>query len=91
MITKGKNKGTVRFVYQPANSVKKVCLAGNFTSWQPQAMTKQKNGSYVTTLDMESGRYEYKFMVDGNWLTDPDNEARVMNKHGTLNSVLVVE
>jgi 1,4-alpha-glucan branching enzyme len=91
MISKGKNKGTIRFVYRPEKRVKKVSLAGNFNGWQPATMRKQKNGSYAATLPIPPGSYQYKFMVDGEWLNDPDNEACVANEHGTINSVLVVE
>ena len=36
------------------------------------------------------GAYEYKFVVDGEWLTDPGNPEVRPNAFGTYNSVLLV-
>jgi 1,4-alpha-glucan branching enzyme len=47
-----------------ANSV---ALAGDFTSWEltPKPMKKNKDGVWKTTVALGPGRYEYKFIVDG--------------------------
>jgi hypothetical protein len=36
------------------------------------------------------GRHEYKFVVDGQWLPDPNAQANAFNAYGTLNSVVEV-
>ena len=71
---------------------KKVFLAGSFNGWDPAAkpMTEKK-GVYSTTLRLEPGKYEYKFVVDGTWCADPECLDCVPNDQGTLNSVIVVK
>ena len=40
---------------------------------------------------LRPGRYEYKFLVDAEWLADPAVAQTVCNQFGSLNSVIVVE
>jgi len=87
MITRGRKKGTTRFILKPTNGVNKVCLAGDFTEWKPVRMRKQANGSYAITVPLSEGMHEYKFQVDEDWLLDPDNHQSTLNSFGTLNSV----
>jgi len=91
MVKSGKKKGEFCFVYKPSGKVQKVALAGSFNQWKPQTMTKQKNGEYTLTIPLAAGYYEYKFLVDGNWMEDKDNGAYTFNPYGTLNSVLKVD
>ena len=91
MIGKGSKKGTTRFALTPAGSPKKVDVAGSFNDWRPLALRKQKDGSFAAAVAIPAGRYEYKFVVDGQWIVDPDNNAWALNPYGTLNSLLVVE
>ena len=91
MVEKGRKKGTVRFSLAPAGGASKVELVGSFTDWLGVPMRKQKNGSYVAIVPVVPGTYEYKFIVDGDWVVDPDNSAWVMNPFGTFNSVLHAE
>jgi 1,4-alpha-glucan branching enzyme len=91
MITKGHKKGTTRFSVAPGEGVGKVYLAGDFNGWRPQAMRRQKDGSFVKIVSLPKGAHEYKFLLDGKWMTDPDHGAWALNAHGTMNSVAVVE
>jgi 5'-AMP-activated protein kinase regulatory beta subunit len=91
MISQTSKKGTVRFVYSPDGPVKKVCLAGTFNNWKPVAMKKQANGVYSLERALPKGQHEYKFVVDGNWQSDPGNTDTVQNNMGTVNSVLIVK
>ena len=87
MITKGRKKGTYRFAVKPAEAVRKVQVAGNFSNWQPIRMRKQGDGGFVAIVSLNPGTYEYKLIMDGEWAVDPDNNAWAMNEFGTLNSV----
>ena len=42
------------------------------------------------SAELPPGRYEYKFIVDGEWMHDPVNKEKVRNEHQTFNSVLYV-
>lgn len=76
--------------YAPA--AKSVQVAGNFNGWRPEASPLQqtKSGEWSITLRLKSGRYEYRFVMDGAWTDDPQAIQRTPNPHGGLNSVLEV-
>ena len=76
----------VTFRYNGSGS--KVYLAGTFNDWSTSAtqMTKS-NGVFSTTVTLDPGIHEYKFVVDSNWITDPGN-ALTGGYDG--NSILVV-
>ena len=86
MYTKGQKKGAVRFGLTRGDA-KKALLAGNFNDWIGQPMRKQKDGSFTLVVELPAGVYEYKFIVDGQWIVDPDTNTWAMNKFGTFNSV----
>lgn len=77
-----------------ADAGKTVYVAGCFNQWDPegkQMADKKGEGVYTATLKLAPGRYEYKFVVDGIWCSDPENVDEVLNDHGTKNSVLIVK
>jgi hypothetical protein len=41
-------------------------------------------------VPLSPGRYEYRFVVNGEWVDDPKAKASVPNPHGGRNAVLVV-
>ena len=42
-------------------------------------------------LDVATYPYQYKFIVDGVWLNDPQAQEQIMNSYGTMNSIVRVE
>lgn len=91
MIGKGSRKGTVRFSIRPAEGAEKARIAGDFNNWQPQPMRRNKKGEFVAVVPLDTGTYEYKYLVDGQWVSDPDNNTFAANPYGTLNSVANIE
>lgn len=75
-----------------APAAKRVLLAGDFNSWDANSiiLKKSKNGAWKTTTTLTPGRYEYKFIVDGEWWTDPMNPDTVQNTYGGINSVKTI-
>jgi 1,4-alpha-glucan branching enzyme len=71
---------------------KHVCVAGTFNGWRPEQapLAPKGDGRWVGNLDVGPGRYEYLFVVDGQWLPDPNARESVQNPFGGLNSVLTV-
>ena len=65
--------GKVTFNYNGSGS--EVYLAGSFNNWSTSAtkMTKNSDGVWSATVDLEPGVYEYKYVVDGEWILDPNN------------------
>lgn len=58
----------VMFTYSDP-SAKGVTLAGDFNQWNKDALEMKKSGpgDWVVDLDLKPGKYEYKFVVDGDW------------------------
>lgn len=69
-----------------------VCVAGSFNDWQPQAtpLVPLGDGRWGKELTLPEGRYEYRFVVDGVWMTDPAAKENLPNPFGSLNSVLTI-
>ena len=91
MVQNGRKKGITEFSVAPMNGAKQVSVAGDFSSWKPVAMKKQKNGRFSIAKMLPPGLYEYRFIVDGEWLTDPDHSHWAPNPFGTFNSVAQVQ
>jgi 1,4-alpha-glucan branching enzyme len=75
-----------------ADKAAQVALVGDFNNWSQTThlMKKNKNGMWEKTLMLDFGRYEYKFLVDGHWQSDPQNGQVTRNCFGTINNVLMV-
>ncbi len=73
---------------------KEVSIAGSFNGWNPGATAMEPFGTgcgqWEVDLHLEPGKYEYRFLVDGNWTDDPSGGPFVANPFGTRNSVFVV-
>lgn len=69
---------------------KVVALAGTFNNWNQSAtLCGRENDAWVCRIDLAPGRYAYKFVIDGNWITDPANAQTEDDGRGNVNSVLV--
>jgi 1,4-alpha-glucan branching enzyme len=69
-----------------------VGVAGGFNNWDAAKTPMRKGGSgtWFARVSLVSGRHEYRFVVDGNWISDPNAKESVPNPHGGVNSVVVV-
>ena len=70
---------------------RKVFIAGTFNDWQPSAtpMISQGGGRWAQELTLAPGHYEYRFVVDGEWINDPAAKETVPNPFGGNNSILI--
>jgi 1,4-alpha-glucan branching enzyme len=76
-----------------APQAKSVFVAGSFNQWNLSAypLKQDKKGVWKISLPLGSGRYEYRFLVDGEWQNDPNCPSLVENPFGTLNCIKIVE
>ena len=76
-----------------APSARSVSVAGTFSNWDAKMspLKKDKNGTWKTTLSLASGRYEYRYLVDGNWESDQRPVESVPNTFGSWNCVITIE
>lgn len=70
-----------------------VFVAGTFNDWDAHSLALRTVGPGEWCLQMmiEPGKYEYRFVVDGEWKQDPSATASVPNPNGGFNPVFVVQ
>jgi 1,4-alpha-glucan branching enzyme len=73
----------------------RVELIGSFNQWRPGDFVMKWDESrkaWVVSLDLQKGRYEYAFLVDGVKVV-PDPNALIYrdDDFGNKNSILIVE
>lgn len=73
-----------------APNAEEVVLTGNFNNWSSKThpMKNDGNGMWSKTVMLTPGKYEYKFLIDGDWKIDPGNDQTCQNCFGTRNNVL---
>ena len=85
-----KSEKPVALAFKQPNA-RNVCVAGSFNNWNQKLTPLQKDGDgWKVTLPLRPGRYEYRFIVDGEWISDPNARESVTNDFGSTNSILVV-
>ena len=70
--------------------VESCAVVGSFNGWDPLAdpMSAQEDGSYFAKVGLIPGTYEYKFVVNGQWVPDPSHTERISDGYWGHNSVL---
>lgn len=72
-----------------APKAKKVGIGGSFNNWNAEKslLKKDTQGNWKTSLKLPSGRYEYRYWVDGTWTNSQEPVECVPNAFGTWNCV----
>lgn len=66
-------------------------LSGSFNNWNAGEIVMNKTATgWEVPYILAPGNYEYKYIVDGNWITDPANPLQISRAEGS-NSLLVVK
>lgn len=83
---------TVTFSFY-APTASRVALAGTMNDWNAETheMIRGENGFWHLDVDLNPGRYEYKFVADGTWMTDPNNPDTTPPEKGRNSIVNVRE
>ncbi|MBQ2382636.1 MAG: type I pullulanase, partial [Oscillospiraceae bacterium] len=80
---------TVTFTYEGSGT--NVYVAGSMNGWSSSANKMTKSGSVFTcSMELPAGQYEYKFVVDSNWINDPANPQTVSDGSGNTNNYIVM-
>lgn len=91
------NSGNSFLIIEPNHSfrlkgfanAKKVFLAGDFNSWDPNAYSMRREGDdWIFSVHLSPGKHLYKFIVDGKWMLDPGNKLWEQNEYGNDNSII---
>jgi hypothetical protein len=73
--------------YTEASSV---ILTGTFNNWDRNELKMKKtDNGWTVSYAFPAGNYEYKFLVDGNWIIDPSNE-NTTGSGGFTNSLFFI-
>ena len=81
-----------RFVFVTDQNYGDVFLAGTFNAWSTDATRMQRiSNGYQVMLLLAEGEYQYKFVADGNWITDETAHAFRDDGYGGRNSVVTVD
>ncbi|MEP6646144.1 MAG: hypothetical protein ABJC12_03580 [Saprospiraceae bacterium] len=81
----------VTFKLEGFPNAKKVILTGSFIDWNENKIKMTLvNGVWTDTMNLPGGKHLYKFIVDGEWHTDPANPIEEDDGKGNLNSVVFV-
>ncbi|MBN2183923.1 MAG: AAA family ATPase [Candidatus Krumholzibacteriota bacterium] len=76
-----------------APNARSVSLTGEFTNWSHEGirmLRDEDNETWKIVMNLDPGDYEYRFIVDGVWIKDPNNVDTVLNEYGQENSLLIV-
>lgn len=84
-------EGLLFSCYSP--EAKEIFLAGDFNGWKRREtpLVKGRDDVWRTILRLKPNRsYDYKYIVDGNWVNDPNNRDLNPDIAGGTNSVIFI-
>ena len=82
----------VTFTFAPTDSYEQVYLAGTFNGWSTEATPMHRKGDrFEVILFLAKGEYRYKFVADGQWITDMNAEKFYPDGYEGQNSAIVVD
>jgi chromosome partitioning protein len=85
------SSGEVTFAFE-APDAEHVLLVGDFNDWTVDGSEMQRiGGIWTKVIKLAPGRYRYRYVVDGQWRSDPSNAAVAPNPYGGHDSILVVD
>ncbi|MBF0252229.1 MAG: AAA family ATPase [Candidatus Omnitrophica bacterium] len=73
-----------------APSAGSVYVLGDFNGWkrtEANKLSRLEDGKWSAHYHLPKGRYRYKYLVDGNWVHDPNNERAEPNIFGSVDSI----
>jgi len=82
----------VTFSFTPDGQFDRVFLAGTFNDWSTDATEMRGDEDlFEVVMPLAPGTYQYKFVADGQWITDERAASFHPDGYGGQNSVIVVD
>lgn len=76
--------------YCAAPQAGKVELVGDFNHWHPLPMQKSMDGWWLARVELCHGHHQYRFLVDGKPVLDPNAMGVARDEQGERVSLLAV-
>lgn len=75
-----------------APDAKDVYIAGEFNNWKLEDSGRmfKNNGTWSKKMNLSSGKYRYRFVIDGNWVEDSANPLKEVNPYGSVDSLIEI-
>jgi chromosome partitioning protein len=75
-----------------APEAKEVFVAGDFNDWKLDNSSRMElnNGQWKKKVNLLSGKYRYRFVIDGKWTEDANNPKTEVNPYGSIDSLVEV-
>ncbi|WP_028865757.1 alpha/beta hydrolase-fold protein [Psychromonas aquimarina] len=86
-------EGTFEHIFSVnAPNAKQVYLAGEMTDWQPNILKMKKgpDGVWFLPVYLEQGAWQYKFVIDGQWIYDKANPVTTDDGFEGYNSIIIL-
>jgi len=74
-----------------APNAKEIYVVGDFNQWKindESRLARLEGGNWEKRQLLAPGKYKYKFIVDGEWVVDSQNNEREQNSFGTFDSII---
>jgi chromosome partitioning protein len=91
--TLGEAEGRTVVFTMEAPKDAKVQIAGDFTNWNLESLdwwTSNGKQLWRKVYFIKPGSYAYKYLIDGQWLPDPNNGTTISDNFGGTNSLIEV-
>lgn len=76
-------EGNTTFFLSGFENAKSVSIVSDFNNWNMFGTPLQKvEGGWTCKLDLQAGRYLYKYIIDGDWTADPKTPIDKLLKDG---------
>lgn len=81
----------VHFNLHAFTDARRVYLSGSFNNWKSSDLPMVKvSYGWDISIYLPEGTHTYRFVVDGNWYADPNNDQKFPNEFGEFNSVVQI-
>ena len=83
--------GSLPFKFEWKGEGKEVLLTGDFNDWKGKIIMKKNDitGFYETVLPLERKKYNFKFVIDGNWVCSSQYPTNY-DEHQNLNNFITL-
>ena len=90
-VVSGCNMVRVTFELPSCIWADRIFVTGDFNEWTRSAtpMRQGRDGVWRATVELASGqRYQFRYLIDGQWQTDWHADGSVVNSYGSENSLV---